>query len=62
MNENEKAIDLLSRMINRLKMPNVKVSKRPAYEIEFGKSTVGKRIIPDPSKRTTTIRINTEEE
>ena len=60
MDDKEKAIDLLTRMINRLKMPEVKV-KGMDYGIEFGKSQSGKRIIPDPSKRVTNISIRTEE-
>jgi hypothetical protein len=62
MNDKDKAIDLLTRMIKRLQMPNVKVADAPKYEVEFGKSTVGKRIIPDPQKRVTNISIRTEEE
>jgi hypothetical protein len=61
MTEKEKAIDLLKRMIARLQMPEVEV-KGMDYGIEFGKSTVGKRIIPDPQKRVTNISIRTEEE
>ena len=59
--EKDKAIDILTRMIARLKMPNVDVKKLD-YGVEFGKSTVGKRIIPDPQKRVTNISIRTEEE
>lgn len=59
--EKDKAIDILTRMIARLKMPNVDVKKLD-YGVEFGKSTIGKRIIPDPQKRVTNISIRTEEE
>jgi hypothetical protein len=62
MTDNDKAIDLLKRIIKRLQMPGVKVTGTPKYEVEFGKSTIGKRIIPDPQKRVTNISIRTEEE